>query len=230
MDLSKIKSEPIKDDPIDKIDTLENDQLGALKQRRLWQTMRDEVIDALRKAAVKIERAKKLKKSVKDVFAMAKSIKKEKAEAEKNRKGGKSLKEFFDQTNYILREGTLYDRYDFGLNKNFNEISKDELEAIKDCIDFIKPIVSKNNKEIQSLMDVWSRTLERIIDSYPYTFDDYAKEIVSEILDAIFEFDVEESDKYMDKLDLLTSPFELSDIEIAVTPGPKEIDGDYEKY
>lgn len=205
MDLSKIKPETVKQDE------LEKDQLGTLKVSRRYQDNREKIIQALRQSKVKINRAKKLKKSVKNIFQLAQDIKKK----NEKEKPGKNLKEFLDSVAVELKE----DMY------NLQDLTLDNLESIRDFIKFITPIIIKKDKELSDIFNTWQSTLDRVIEDFPRTFDDYAKEVIKEILDAIFELD-DEAKEYIDKLKLATSPFWSSDLDIAIAVKPT--DGDYE--
>jgi len=207
MDLSKIKPETIKQQ-----DELEKDQLGTLKISRHYQDNREKIIQALRQSKVKINRAKKLKKSIKNIFQLAQDIKKKNAKAKP--KPGKSLKEFLDHAAAAELKEDMY---------NLQDLKLIDLESIRDFIKFVAPIITKKDKGLSDIFSTWQSTLERIIEDFPRTFDDYAKEVIKEILDAIFELD-DEAKEYIDKLELATSPFWSSDLTIAVKP----IDGDYE--
>ena len=242
MDLGKIKPEKIKTDAVDKIDDFENDQLGALKQRRVWLSMRDEVVKALRQAEAKIARAKAMKKPIKRVAQLAKEIRGAKKE-EAKKKSSKNLKEFMEQYvgQFQFKKGnsalgfsrghsnSIYNKYGF----DQENLKVEDLEAIKEFVAYAKGLVKKDNKDVHALMDVWTKALDKTIADWPRSFDDYGKEVVSEILDALFELEDtrEEKEKYMDKVDLVTSPMNDSDFVVAkkVTP-PLQTKGDYEKY
>jgi len=208
MDLSKVKPEPIKDDPLNK--SYKNDQLGALKIRRRWISMRDEVVKALMAAEKKIKRAKKLKKSVREIFNMIQSIKKKK----EPKKISNDLRTFFN----MITDKT-YEKF------NLNALSQENLEWIRDFIEYVRPILVKNNPDIKEILDDWKDTLDELINNYPTNFDDYAKEIVREIVDALFDFtEKAEAQHEIENIELATSPFFNSEIEIAAIGN----EGDYE--
>lgn len=218
MDLNKIKPEKISDDAVDKIDDYENDQLGALKIKRQWESDRDEFIKSLRMAAVKVKRAKKINKDVCKVFQVAQDVKKEAdKKKKKDDKKDKNLKEFLD-----IACGSEEEKKGF----NINNLKLDELKSIHEFVKYISPIISKKNKELKSICDTWEKTMARVVDNYPRLFDDYAKEVVRQILDAIFEFEDQGSVDKLDKAQLTTSPFFSSQLDIAImSKGNK---GDYE--
>jgi len=214
MDLSKKKPERIQIDPVKNIDKYENDQLGTLKIKRRWRTMRSEVVDALLDAYKKIQRARKINPKIKAIFKLSQQIRKSKEVAHKK---NPSLKEFIDIVSqpYIKAATDYY---------HLNKLSVEDLEAIKKFVDFIAPLLSKSD-EMKDIVTTWQNTLERVLEDYPNTFDDYAKEVVREIMDAIFDYTDElESQEETENISLTTSPFFGSEIEIAV----RNNNGDYE--
>lgn len=214
MDLNKIKPEKISDDAVDKIDDYENDQLGTLKIKRRWESDRDEFIKSLRMAAVKVKRAKKMNKDVCKVFQVAQDVKKEKDKKKKDDKKDKNLKEFLD-----IACGSEEKK-----GFNINNLKLDELKSIHEFVKYISPIISKKNKELKGICDTWEKTMARVVDNYPKLFDDYAKEVVRQILDAIFEFEDQGPVDKLSKSQLTTSPFFSSQLDIATISNK----GDYE--
>jgi len=215
MNLRKKKSEKIQSDPVGNIDKYENDQLGALKLQRRWRSMRDQVVDALLDAAKKIQRARKINPKVKAIFKLSQQIKKNKDVAKKK---NPSLKEFITIVTqpYIKATSDYY---------HLNSLSKDDLEAIKEFVDLVAPTLSKS-EEIKDIVVTWQKTLERILEDYPNTFDDYAKEVVREIVDAIFDYTNElEAQQETENIDLASSPFFKSELDIAIS---SRNNGDYE--
>ena len=214
MDLSKEKSQKITSDPVYKIDDYDNDQLGTLKLQRRWKTMRDEVVQSLLDSYKKIQRARKLNPKVRAIFKIAQKIREEN---EAGKKKGASLKEFFDSLSQIKATTDYY---------HLNELTLDDLKDIQDFVNFIMPLAKKGGPEIEDIVSTWQNTLQRVVDSYPDNFDDYAKEVVREIMDTIFDYaDEMEERSEAENVELATSPFFSSEIEIAITGQNK---GDYE--
>lgn len=223
MDLSKVKPEKIKDDPI------RNDEIGTLKAHRRWSENREKVIDALRAAELKIRRAQKIDKSVRKAFELVANIKKE--IDKKKMKESRNLQDFLDHATNKIQESIydkIYDKY-----KN-HYMSLEDVQVIRDFVKYISPVVKKTSKDkdIDKILKDWQETLDLIVDNYPTSLDSYGHEIIRQILDMLYEFEDFEEVEYMDKLDMATSPFFDSVIDLARSaPGlERQIQANYEKY